>query len=226
MTTSNVIAIDGPSGVGKSTIARAIADRLKYVYIDTGAMFRALAVFFHRAGVEESEETKIKEALETLKFSYGESEENLVSINGENLTLVIREHYVSDLASRYSKVPEIRNYLAKTQKEIAAHRASVMEGRDIGTVIFPNAFLKIFLTATNETRAKRRVNQLKEKGEIVSLEQVIDDITKRDERDSSREIAPLIKADDAIEIKTDNLSIEEVISKITMLEHSRKGEMN
>ena len=92
MTTSNVIAIDGPSGVGKSTIARAIADRLKYVYIDTGAMFRALAVFFHRAGIGESEEAKIRENLASLTFSYGESEENLVSINGENLTLVIREH--------------------------------------------------------------------------------------------------------------------------------------
>ena len=112
------------------------------------------------------------------------------------------------------------------QKEIASHRASVMEGEILERLFSPDAFLKIFLTATNETRAMRRVNQLKEKGENVSVEQVMDDISKRDERDSSRELAPLIKAEDAFEIKTDNLSIEEVISEITKLEQSRKGEMN
>ena len=226
MSYSSVIAIDGPSGSGKSTIAKEIGKKIGYTYIDTGAMFRSLGFYFHNLNILENQVDEIKSHLEKIDFQYGESENKLTIVNGVNLTQKIREHFVSDLASRYSKVQIIRDYLKVFQQNLAKKHSCVMEGRDIGTVIFPNAFLKVFLTASDEVRAHRRKNQLDEKGEIVNLEQILMDIKSRDERDSSRSNAPLKKADDAIEINTDHLTIDEVINKIIELEKLHRTRLN
>ena len=218
MTYSKVIAIDGPSGSGKSTIAQIVAKKIGHTYIDTGAMFRAIGLHLQSMGVPETDLDGISKELSQFNFQYGVSDEELVNINGVNLTADIRQHFVSDIASRYSKVPLIRDYLREFQRQLAVSKSCVMEGRDIGTVIFPKAYLKIFLTATDRVRAQRRQTQLELKGEKVDLETLIDDIKKRDERDSKRDLAPLLKADDAHEILTDDLEIDDVVSKIIVLE--------
>ena len=218
MTYSKVIAIDGPSGSGKSTIAQIVAKKIGHTYIDTGAMFRAIGLHLQTNGVPENDLDAISNELSQFNFQYGLSDEDLVNINGVNLTSDIRQHFVSDIASRYSKVSLIREYLREFQQNLAESKSCVMEGRDIGTVIFPKAYLKIFLTATDKVRAERRQKQLELKGEKVDLDTLIEDIKKRDERDSKRELAPLVKADDAHEILTDNLEIEDVVSKIIGLE--------
>ena len=218
MTYSKVIAIDGPSGSGKSTIAQIVAKKIGHTYIDTGAMFRAIGLHLKSMGVSETDLDGISKELSQFNFQYGVSDEELVNINGVNLTTDIRQHFVSDIASRYSKIPLIRDYLREFQRQLAVSKSCVMEGRDIGTVIFPKAYLKIFLTATDRVRAQRRQTQLELKGEKVDLETLIDDIKKRDERDSKRDLAPLLKADDAHEILTDDLEIDDVVSKIIVLE--------
>ena len=218
MNYSKVIAIDGPSGSGKSTIAQIVARKIGHTYIDTGAMFRAIGLHLDNKGIKESDIDSIQSELNSFNFNYGLSESELVVIDEVNLTQDIRQHFVSDLASRYSKISTIRDYLREFQRSLASSRSCVMEGRDIGTVIFPNAYLKVFLTATDEVRAVRRQKQLELKGETVDLEKLIQDIKDRDDRDSKREIAPLIKASDAHEILTDDLEIDEVVSKIIELE--------
>ena len=218
MTYSKVIAIDGSSGSGKSTIAQIVAKKIGHTYIDTGAMFRAIGLHLKSMGVSETDLDGISKELSQFNFQYGVSDEELVNINGVNLTTDIRQHFVSDIASRYSKIPLIRDYLREFQRQLAVSKSCVMEGRDIGTVIFPKAYLKIFLTATDRVRAQRRQTQLELKGEKVDLETLIDDIKKRDERDSKRDLAPLLKADDAHEILTDDLEIDDVVSKIIVLE--------
>lgn len=218
-----VIAIDGPSGSGKSTITKLLADRLGFTYLDTGAMFRALAykldkldVDFSRESLSKKDSEKIKSCLEELDFQYAPSKNVLIQINGEDLTQKIREHHVSKLASKTSKFPVVREYLARIQRDVASKRPCILEGRDIGTVIFPNAALKFFLTANSDVRAKRRLEQLREKGAGagLSFEQIRKDIQKRDREDSERETAPLKKADDAIPIDTSSLSVEEVLEKM------------
>ena len=215
---SKVIAIDGPSGSGKSTIAKMVAKKLGHIYIDTGAMFRAIGLHLSKKNIIESDLDKIVNELCSLKFDYGESDTSLVVLNGVNLTGDIRQHYVSDIASKYSKISCIRDYLRDFQRGLATTKGCVMEGRDIGTVIFPNAYLKVFLTASDHIRALRRQKQLEQKGEYVGTETILRDIMERDERDSKRELAPLVKASDAIELLTDNYEIDEVIDKIMQFE--------
>ncbi len=221
---SKVIAIDGPSGSGKSTVARAVSDRLHILYVDTGAMFRALAYAFDRAQISHLEAKNqpalTQKFLKELKFDYAPNEAGakvLIRLNGEDLTSKIREHHISALASLYSQIPTVRSFLLLFQRELAMERFCVMEGRDIGTVVFPDSFCKIFLTADLSTRANRRLMELAAKSEKnLSLAQVCEDLEKRDLADSSREYAPLIQAGDAFLLDTSNLKQDEVLDKIVL----------
>ncbi|MCK6595592.1 MAG: (d)CMP kinase [Bacteriovoracaceae bacterium] len=222
---AKVIAIDGPSGSGKSTVAKNLAVEMNVLYIDTGAMFRALGYVFDKEKLVIEDSEKNRHFLNNLKMEYGLSESELIVINNENLTEKIREHHVSKLASQISQLPFIREYLLKFQRSLALDRVCVMEGRDIGTVVFPNSFAKFFITASVETRALRRLNQLVENGDNShSLEQIIDDVKKRDETDMNREVAPLKKADDAELIDTTNLKLLEITSLLVKKIHGRAQE--
>ncbi len=230
-----VIAIDGPSGSGKSTIAKIIASKLSLTYLDTGAMFRAIAyhvsklnIDFSKAELTDTESSELEACLSKMNFEYGVDERTLIRIDNEDLTQKIREHFVSELASKTSKFPIIRNYLKSKQRDIAKLKPSVLEGRDIGTVIFPNAAVKIFLTASSEIRAQRRFDQLveinPENSKLHSVESILKDIKLRDDQDQSRETAPLKKADNAIELDTTAMDIEEVVNAITN-EYNNKKEL-
>jgi cytidylate kinase len=233
MDKEKVIAIDGPSGSGKSTIAKIVSNKLSLTYLDTGAMFRAIGYFvskldidFSKMELTNSEIKLVEELLESLDFEYGVNENILIRVNGEDLTEKIREHEVSKLASLTSKFPQVRNYLKTKQRDIATVKPSVLEGRDIGTVIFPNAAIKIFLTADPVVRAERRYSQLVQKNSLnkdkYSVEKIKEDIEDRDAQDANRTIAPLVKASDAIEIDTSNLSIEEVAEIIIEAYNNKK----
>lgn len=221
---SKVIAIDGPSGSGKSTIAKKISKSLELTYLDTGAMFRALSVVLDRGNIKT--EIGITKKIALLDFEYENKDKVFVSIDGEDLSEHIRKHEVSKLASFYSQFDAVRTYLADLQRDIAGNESSVLEGRDIGTVIFPNAAIKVFLSADAKVRAKRRFDQLVAKdpsnANKYSIESILKDIEDRDLSDSTREMAPLIKADDAIEIDTSSLSIDEVTSKIIEIYQTKK----
>ena len=216
-----VIAIDGPSGSGKSTITKLFADKIGFTYLDTGAMFRALAyklntldIDFSRDTLTSTEELEVERFLDNLDFQYAPTENVLISVNGEDLTRKIREHHVSKLASQTSKFSVVREFLANLQRKIAKRSPCILEGRDIGTVIFPNAALKFYLTANSDVRAQRRLEQLQEKGKAdgLTLKQMKEDIEKRDDQDTQREVAPLKKADDAFEIDTSNRTVKEVLN--------------
>lgn len=223
-----VIAIDGPSGSGKSTITVELAKKLGFTYLDTGAMFRALGVLLSENNFEVENPSgndlqEITSFLEELKFEYAPSESILIRINDRDFTQKIREHQVSKLASIVSKIIPVRDYLKEAQRSIAKKRNSILEGRDIGTVIFPDAALKIYLTATSEVRAQRRLKELEERGEKdLDLAQIKADIEKRDYEDMNRDIAPLKKADDAIEINSDNRQISDIVNEIAELASKRK----
>jgi len=209
-----VIAIDGPSGSGKSTLARKLAQQLNLIYIDTGAMFRALAFYADKKNISFEENDQMKSFLAGLTMHYGRSEGELIVINSENLTQQIREHNVSKLASIISQIPSVRQFLLNFQRQLADEDFCVMEGRDIGTVVFPKAFCKFFVTASLEVRSERRLEQLKEQGQSVSLEQVTEDVLKRDESDINRTSAPLKQADDAIFLDTSGLDLDEVLEHL------------
>ena len=212
------IAIDGPAGAGKSTIAKLLAKKLGILYLDTGAMYRAVGLKAIENGVDVTDETAVKKMLDSTTVDV-KSEEGVqhVYLDGKNVTGKIREHRVSKAASDISAVPCVRYKMVDLQREIAARCDTVLDGRDIGTFVLPNAEYKIFLTASVAERARRRYEELKAKGEECTLESVASDIEKRDYNDSHRALAPLRKADDAVEIDTTDLSIEEVADKITAL---------
>lgn len=221
-----VIAIDGPSGSGKSTVARELAAALNVLYIDTGAMFRALAFECDRRQINFEEGDALHQFLNNIKLDYGVSKEILIQIDNTNLTDKIREHHVSKLASIISQLPSVRSYLLNFQRSLAKDRVCVMEGRDIGTVVFPNAFSKFFITASAEIRAERRLKQLRENGDqVVTLEQVIEDVKKRDETDTNRKVAPLKKADDALLLDTSNMALSDIISALTREVKFRAGHL-
>ncbi len=213
---ARVVAIDGPSGSGKSTIAKIISEKCNLTYLDTGAMFRAIGLVLDQKNIQASESSKIKSFLEKMNFEYAKSNNELVVIDGVDLTEAIRNHEVSALASKYSQVSEVRSFLKDFQRGIAVERPSVLEGRDIGTVIFPNAVLKFYLRADADIRAKRRLEQLKESDSSVEYdyEKILQDIKSRDDQDQNRKIAPLKKANDAIEIDSTSLSIPQVVEAI------------
>lgn len=212
------IAIDGPAGAGKSTIAKLLAKKLGILYLDTGAMYRAVGLKAIENGVDVTDETAVKKMLDSTTVDV-KSEEGVqhVYLDGKDVTGKIREHRVSKAASDISAVPCVRYKMVDLQRKIAARCDTVLDGRDIGTFVLPNAEYKIFLTASVAERARRRYEELKAKGEECTLESVASDIEKRDYNDSHRALAPLRKADDAVEIDTTDLSIEEVADKITAL---------
>lgn len=210
---AKVIAIDGPSGSGKSTVAKELARALGVLYIDTGAMFRALAYIADEKKIEMNEGPALQDFLNSLQMEYGVSDSVLIRINGQNLTDKIREHHVSKLASTISQLPSVRKYLLDYQRSLAMNKICVMEGRDIGTVVFPDSFCKFFITASVDIRADRRLKQLRQNGdEKVTLEQIIEDVRKRDETDTNRAFAPLKKADDAMLLDTSDLNMDAVIN--------------
>lgn len=214
-----MVAIDGPAGAGKSTVARGIAARTGYTYIDTGAMYRAVAWRALQTGLRVGEDDAAIGALAgrlCFEFRTVNGRAHLF-VNGEDVESAIRTPAVGNLSSPVSAIPAVREHLVRAQREMARTRPVVMEGRDIGTVVFPDARLKVFLTASAEERARRRFAELRAGGEDVSYEQVLADQRARDLRDSSRAIAPLRRAEDAVEINTDGLSIEEVIDRVMEL---------
>lgn len=217
-----VIALDGPSGSGKSTVAKKVAQHLNLTYIDTGAMFRSVAyalqhmgIDFQKSELSISEQEKINQFFHDHKFTYDVGPGVLVELDNLNLTDRIREHHVSKLASHVSKHEVIRDFLKNWQHTIVKDRPAILDGRDIGTVIFPNALLKCFLTASPEERAQRRFEELKNRGEEnFKLETILNDIKERDEQDMNRLIAPLKQANDAILIDTTGKEIEQIVSII------------
>ncbi|MBR0435559.1 MAG: (d)CMP kinase [Lachnospiraceae bacterium] len=209
------IAIDGPAGAGKSTIAKTLAKDLSFIYVDTGAMYRALAVFFIRQGLSKDDETGIcaavKNATVTIEYKDGVQQ---VILNGENVTSVLRTEEVGNMASASSVYGPVRAHLLELQQSLARENDVIMDGRDIGTCVLPNADLKIYLTASVEERARRRYTELKEKDEEADIEKIKKDIEERDYRDMHRDIAPLKQADDAIFVDSSDMTIAEVVEKI------------
>ena len=209
---SFVVAIDGPAGSGKGTVAKLISEKLGFVNIDTGATFRCIALAMIQKDIKKEEEDKIKELLNHIDINM--KPDGTVLLNGEIVTDRIRENDVNTLVSPISVIKIVRDKLLDVQRKIAEGKNVVMEGRDIGTVVFPDADVKIYLDASPEERAKRRLKQNQEKGIESSYEEVLQNIIDRDKRDSGREIAPLKQADDAIYLDSTPLSIEEVVEKI------------
>lgn len=212
------VAIDGPAGAGKSTIAKIVAKEKQFVYVDTGAMFRALAVYFIRQGIKAEEHDKISASLGgadvTIEYVNGEQQ---VLLNGENVTPYLRTEEVGNMASASSVNGDVRNKMKELQQKLAATTNVVMDGRDIGTVVLPNAQVKVYLTASVEVRAKRRYDELIAKGQEADLEKIKKDIEERDYRDMNREIAPLRQAEDAVLIDSSYLTIEESAQAILAL---------
>jgi cytidylate kinase len=212
------IAIDGPAGSGKSTVSRQVARRLGYAYVDTGAMYRAVALLGLRKGIGPADENGfIAEAANAAMEFRVTDEGQRFFVNGEDLTDEVRRPEVGALSSPVSAIAGVRRYLTEAQRRMAEDGGVVMEGRDIGTVVCPDAKAKVFLTASEQERARRRFVELREKGVDADLEEVRAGIAARDQRDSSREVAPLLKAPDAVELVTDGLSIEQVVDRIVDL---------
>ena len=212
------IAIDGPAGAGKSTIAKLVAKELGFIYVDTGAMYRGLAVHFLKKGIVPGEVEKIEAACEDAKVELGyENGVQQVYLNGENITSQLREEAVGNMASVSSAVPAVRAKLLDLQRNLAKEKDVVMDGRDIGTNVLPNADVKVYLTASVECRARRRFKELEGKGEACDFEQIRQDIQERDERDMTREIAPLKQAEDATLIDSSEMGIDDVVKAIIAL---------
>lgn len=217
MTQAMRIAIDGPAGAGKSTVAKILAERLGYTYVDTGAIYRALTLLALREGIPVDSETKVAEWLKYLEFQL--KLENAagrlrVIVNGEDVTQLIRSTEVTNAVTVMAKHPTVRQYLLEEQKRLAAKPGVIMDGRDIGTVIMPDADIKFYLTASLEERARRRQLELASKGIKVSFDETKASIANRDQTDTNRKTAPLTPAEDAILIDTTGLSIEDVVDEL------------
>lgn len=216
------IAIDGPAGAGKSTIARRAARELGFIYVDTGAMYRAIALGLLRRGTDVEAEQELMDALAGIEVSIGyEGEEQQVFLNGENVSGLIRTEEVSAMASASAAKPQVRAKLTDLQRGLASREDVLMDGRDIGTMILPHAQLKIYLTASVATRASRRYKELQARGQDCTLEEIIKDIEARDYRDMHRETAPLCQAEDAVLVDSSDMTIEEVVEQIVTLTRER-----
>lgn len=209
------IAIDGPAGAGKSTIAKLVAKEKGYIYVDTGAMYRGLSIYFLDQNLREDDTEAIIDACESVDvtISYEDGKQQ-VFVNGENVTGRLRQEAVGNMASKVSAIPQVREALLELQRNLAKTSDVIMDGRDIGTCILPNADLKIYLTASAYTRAKRRYEELQEKGVSCDLKEIEEDIKERDYRDMTRKVSPLKQAEDAILVDSSDMTIDEVVEKI------------
>lgn len=217
------VAIDGPAGAGKSTIAKAVAKELNLIYVDTGAMYRAVALYMLREGVDLTDREKVagKCALADVTIRY-EDGVQVVLLNGENVNAFLRTEEVGEAASVISPIPQVRKNMVALQKSLATKSDCIMDGRDIGTCVLPDAQLKIYLTASSQVRARRRYDELSAKGESCDLNKIKADIEDRDYRDMHREESPLRQADDAVVVDTSDKTVEEVIASVTELCRSRR----
>lgn len=216
------IAIDGPAGAGKSTIAKMVSKKLNCIYVDTGAMYRAVALFFIENGIASDDEKRIAKEIENIHVDIQfEAGDQKVLLNGKDVTEGIRAERVGNWASEISKYTLVREYLVKMQREVAAKQDVVMDGRDIGTVVLPQANVKIYLTASSKVRAMRRYNELTQKGVFCDIHDIEQGIMERDAQDMNREISPLRQAKDAILIDSSNMTIDEVVEKIVSLARER-----
>jgi len=227
-----IIAIDGPAGAGKTTVARVLARTLDLTHIDTGAMYRAVALQCLRLGVAPDNSESVARVAQEMTMSFqpcrqcdasvSGDENQRVIVDGSDVTREIRDPAVTALASPISAIPAVRKVLVEKQRELAKSGNVVMEGRDIGTVVLPNAHLKVFLTASPEVRAQRRYEELLRQGHIVDYSTVLRDINERDTRDSTRADSPMVPASDAVLLNTDDLSVEEVVDRIARMARATK----
>lgn len=209
------IAIDGPAGAGKSTIAKKVAKELGFIYVDTGAMYRSMALYFIRNGIKSDEEDRISAVCDNIQVSidYVDGEQQVI-LNGENVNAFIRTEEVSRMTSDTSKYPVVRKKLLSLQRELASKKNVIMDGRDIGTCVLPDAEVKIYLTASSAERARRRYAEQIERGIDCNIDQIEKDIIARDEQDMNREIAPLKQAEDAVYLDSSDMNIEQVVKAI------------
>ena len=212
------VAIDGPAGAGKSTFAKLVAEEKGFIYVDTGAMYRGLAIHFLDRGIRAEETDKVIEACKDadVKIRYEEGVQQ-VFLNGTNITGRLRDEAVGQMTSKCSVIPEVRAKLLDLQRDLARTQDVIMDGRDIGTCVLPDADVKVYLTASVKTRAKRRYDELTAKGETCDLDEIARDIKERDERDMNRETAPLRQAEDAVLVDSSDMTIEEVVKAIADL---------
>ena len=215
-----IIAIDGPSASGKSTTAKAVSKRLGFIHLDTGAMYRAVTLGISEAKIEPNNHNKVKLYLKSLKIEFDQNDQ--IMLNGKNVTDSIRTVKISSNVSKVSAILEVREKMVQVQRNIAGDNNCVLEGRDIGTVVFPNADFKFFLIADITIRAKRRFEDLQESNELLTLNELIESIRKRDELDSKRDLSPLRQAKDAIVIDTSFLTIDQQVNKIVEIVKQNK----
>ena len=216
------IAIDGPAGAGKSTIARRVAKELSFIYVDTGAMYRAMALYLLRREVNKDDTEQIGNICQDAEISIEyQNGEQIVLLNDENVNSYLRTEEVGNMASVSSAVPRVREKLLSLQRKLARDMSVVMDGRDIGTTILPDADVKIYLTASSLTRAKRRYLELQEKGTVCNLDEIQKDIEERDQRDMNREISPLRQAEDAVLVDSSDLTIQQVVDCILQIFRSK-----
>ena len=210
------IAIDGPAGAGKSTLARKAAKELGFLYVDTGAIYRTVGLNALRSGADPTDAGQIIPLLAEMRITmdYGPDGEQRMFLNGEDVSKAIREHHISDLASKVSAIPEVRAYLLDFQRQQAREHSVVMDGRDIGSVVLPNADVKVFLTAAAEARAKRRVLDLEQRGQTADFNTILQDIIRRDHQDSTRAVAPLKRTEDAVLLDTTDLNLDESLNAL------------
>lgn len=224
----NSVAIDGPAGAGKSTIAKAAAKRFGFIYVDTGAIYRTVGLAARRTGIDPHSKEAVMEMLPKLsiRFDYDADGIQRMYLNDEDVSAEIRTPEMSMYASAVSAIAEVREYLMEMQRSMARTQSVVMDGRDIGTVVLPNARLKIFLTAAPEARAERRLAELREKGVSASFDEVLSDMIERDKNDTNRAAAPLRAAEDSVLVDTTALTLEESIETICGLMAERFGSVN
>ena len=216
------IAIDGPAGAGKSTIARRVAKELSFIYVDTGPMYRAMALYLLRREVNKDDTEQIGNICQDAEISIEyQNGEQIVLLNDENVNSYLRTEEVGNMASVSSAVPRVREKLLSLQRKLARDMSVVMDGRDIGTTILPDADVKIYLTASSLTRAKRRYLELQEKGTGCNLDEIQKDIEERDQRDMNREISPLRQAEDAVLVDSSDLTIQQVVDRILQIFRSK-----
>ena len=216
------IAIDGPSGAGKSTVAKALAKKLSYIYVDTGAMYRAVGLYARNRGTDKNDKEGVIALLPEIRIDLlYENGAQHVLLNGGNVSTAIRENEISMYASCVSKIPEVRAFLSERQREMGRTQNVIMDGRDIGTVILPDAQVKIFLFASPEARAERRVKELLEKGQNVTYDTILSEMRERDEQDRTREIAPAVPAEDAVLMDNSHMTIEENVNAVLEIMRER-----